>query len=258
MRPYADRMLELMVGTARASSSRPRPAAAPAARRCETVAILAADRRPRPGRRLQRAGPAARRSRSSGGCAARATRCAGSSPAEGRLDAALPPLRGRAGLDGLQRPARVRGRAGDRAPRRRALRRGRGRPRRGRLQPLRLAARPAGRRAGDPARSPSSVLEAGDEAESAGARRRLHLRARARADPRAAAARVRRDRALPRAARVGRVRAGRADDGDAQRLEERRRADRQPDAGDEPRPAGRDHPGDPRGRRRRGRALPLS
>ena len=62
-----------------------------------------------------------------------------------------------------------------------------------------------------------------------------------------------RDGALPRAARVGGLRAGRPDDRDAERLEERRRADRQPHARDEPGPAGRDHPGDPgsRGRRRR-------
>ena len=71
--------------------------------------------------------------------------------------------------------------------------------------------------------------------------RRLHLRARARGDPRAAAARLRRDADLPRAARVRRLRAGRAHDGDAERLEERRRADRHADARDEPRPPGRDH-----------------
>ena len=72
----------------------------------------------------------------------------------------------------------------------------------------------------------------------------------------AAAAGLRRDRALPRAARVGRLRAGRADDGDAQRLRQRRRPDREPDAGHEPRPPGGDHAGDPRGRRRRRRPRP--
>ena len=40
---------------------------------------------------------------------------------EGPLDAALPPLRGDPGLDGLQRQPALRRRAGDRAPRRRAL-----------------------------------------------------------------------------------------------------------------------------------------
>ena len=60
-----------------------------------------------------------------------------------------------------------------------------------------------------------------------------------------------RDPGLPRAARVGRIRAGRPDDGDAERVQERRRADRHADAADEPRPPGRDHAGDPRSRRRR-------
>src|SRR2546430_976321 len=48
---------------------------------------------------------------------------------------------------------------------------------------------------------------------------RLLLRARAAADPRAAASRLRRDRALPCAPRVRRLGAGSPDDGDAQRLE---------------------------------------
>ena len=70
----------------------------------------------------------------------------------------------------------------------------------------------------------------------------------------AAAAGLRRDRALPRAARVGRLRAGRADDGHAQRLRQRRRPDLEPDARHEPGPPGGDHAGDPGGGRRRGRA----
>ena len=60
-----------------------------------------------------------------------------------------------------------------------------------------------------------------------------------------------RDAGLPRAARVGRVGAGGADDGDAERVQERRRADRHADAADEPSPPGGDHAGDPRDRRRR-------
>ncbi len=44
---------------------------------------------------------------------------------------------------------------------------------------------------------------------------------------------------------------GRPDDGDAQRDQVGGRADRRADAGDEPRPPGGDHAGDPRGRRRR-------
>ena len=81
--------------------------------------------------------------------------------------------------------------------------------------------------------------------------RRLHLRAGARGDPRAPASRLPGDADLPRAPRVDGVRAGRAHDGDAERVEERRRADRLAHAADEPRAPGRDHPGDPRGRRRR-------
>ena len=75
---------------------------------------------------------------------------------------------------------------------------------------------------------PESLLQGGRRVIVAGAPRRLHLRARARADPRAAAAGLRRDRALPGAPRVGRLRAGRPDDGNAKRLQERRRADRPP------------------------------
>ena len=97
---------------------------------------------------------------------------------------------------------------------------------------------------------PEHVLEAGEDVEHRAPARRLHLRAGAGGDPRAPAPGLRRDRALPRAARVGRVRAGRAHDRDAQCLEERRRADRHAHARDEPRPPGRDHPGDPRGRGR--------
>ena len=54
------------------------------------------------------------------------------------------------------------------------------------------------------------------------------------------------------AARVGRVRAGLANDGDGFGVEERGRADRLADAQHEPHPPGRDHEGDHRGRLRRG------
>ena len=66
------------------------------------------------------------------------------------------------------------------------------------------------------------------------------------ADPR-----VRDDLRLPGAARVRRLGARRADDRDAQRRGERGNDDGRPDPGDEPRPAGGNHPGDLRGRRRR-------
>ena len=89
----------------------------------------------------------------------------------------------------------------------------------------------------------ASILEAGDEEEDeesgdddaadhhARARR---VRARPRGDPRPAHPRVRRDLDLPRAARVDRVRARRAHDGDAQRVRERDRHHRRPDFADEP------------------------
>ena len=81
--------------------------------------------------------------------------------------------------------------------------------------------------------------------------RRVDLRAGARGGAAGAVRGVREPVGLPGAARVGRLRARRADDGDAQRRRERRRHDRRPDPGDEPGPPGRDHAGDPRGRRRR-------
>ena len=199
----------------------------------QTVGDPAADRRPRPRRRVQRAGAAARASRSSG-------------ELRGEGDDVRWLVVGKKGRSTLR------------------FRRYERRARRG-------PASPTGRRTPTPRRSrtasPSStssgevdrvvlvynhfvsplvqqVVEqdvlpipraACSRRERGGARddrarRRLHLRAGAGGDPRAAAPGLRRDRALPRAARVGGVRAGRAHDGDAQRLEERRRADRPPDA----------------------------
>ena len=64
----------------------------------------------------------------------------------------------------------------------------------------------------------------------AGHARARRVRARPGGDPPAAGARLRRDLDLPRAARVDRVRARRAHDRDAQRLRQRRRDDRRPDA----------------------------
>ena len=62
---------------------------------------------------------------------------------------------------------------------------------------------------------------------------------------------VRAAQRLPGAARVDRVGARRADDGDAERRRQRQGGDLGPHPGDEPGAAGGDHPGDPRGRRRR-------
>ena len=85
-------------------------------------------------------------------------------------------------------------------------------------------------------------------------RGRHHLRARTRADSRAAVAGLHGDVDLPRAARVDSVRARRAHDGDAKRLAERGRAHRVAHARHEPGSPGRDHPGAPRGSRRCRRA----
>ncbi len=124
LRDYADRMQELTAGTARAAASL-RGLTLLQQREPRRVAIVAAHRRPRAGRRVQRPDPAARvRARAQpprrgpGGALARRR-------PQGPLDAAVPPLRARPGLDRLHRPARLRGRAGGRAPARRALRRAR-------------------------------------------------------------------------------------------------------------------------------------
>ena len=70
MRPYADRMLELMAGTAKAAGAV--PSAAPAApRRGHDRCDRPDHRRPRPGRRLQRAGPAPRLRIDAGGAGGR-------------------------------------------------------------------------------------------------------------------------------------------------------------------------------------------
>ena len=152
MRPYADTMRELIAGVGRAASVR-------AACRCSQQRETrrdgrdrAADRRPRPRRRVQRAGACAARSRSSA-----------RSQAEGKTVRWLAVgKKGRSTLTfrrreldgafvGLHRRPGVRRRAGDRAPGGRALHRGRGRPRRARLQHLRLGADAARDRAGHPA-----------------------------------------------------------------------------------------------------------
>ena len=88
--------------------------------------------------------------------------------------------------------------------------------------------------------------------------RARRLRARPREDPAAPGPRLHRDLDLPRARRVrGRLLRG-ADDRDAQRLGERRRNHHRLHAADEPRPPGRDHPGDHGGRSRRRGTLMLT
>ena len=147
MRPYAERMEELMVGVARASSS-VRGLPLLQRREVRTTAILAADGRPRTGRGVQRAGrPRGLCDRASPPRRKRRAALARRRP-EGRLDPALSTLRGRAGVVRLQRQPALRGCTGDRPPRLGALRGTGGRPGRRRLQPLRVGAHPAGRRPG--------------------------------------------------------------------------------------------------------------
>ena len=146
MRPYADRMTELMIGTAKASTSL-QGLALLQRREVKKAAII-----PLTGDRglagafnaqvLRHAFALERQLRGDGRRGALARR-----RQEGPLDARLPPLRDRPELDRLQRPAGVPRRAGDRPQGGRALRERRGRPRRDRLQPVRLGARPAGGRA---------------------------------------------------------------------------------------------------------------
>ena len=255
MRPFADRMMELMVGTARAAASRPH--GLPLLQRREdvqTVAILplTGDRGLAGAFNAQVLRHAFALDRELAG--ARASTCAGSSPAEGRVDAPLPPLRGRPGVDGLLRPAR-------RTPTRRRSPTG---------SPSSTSSEEIDRAVivynhfvsplvqtvveQDVLPIPEELLEAGEDGAR---RRRCSATSSTSPSPRRssrASAVLPRDGALPRAARVRRLRAGRADDRHAQRVEERRRAHRLAHARDEPRAPGGDHAGDPRGRRGRGRA----
>ena len=112
-----------------------------------------------------------------------------------------------------------------------------GAPPRPRLTDLRSMASPAEARAS----LPEAVLE------------HPSLRAGPREDPQAIGSRLHRDLDLPRARGVHGRLLRRPDDGDAQRIGERRRNHHRLHTADEPGPPGRDHPGDHGGRRwRRG------
>ena len=147
MRPFADRMLELMVGTARAAASVHGLPLLAAARR-EDRRHPPADRRPRPGRAVQHPGAPSRvrarpRLRRDGLDVALARR-----RPQGRFDAPLPSATrstrpGRVSPTGPPMWMRRRSPTGFRAVRRRG-----DRPRGRHLQPLRVAARADRRRAG--------------------------------------------------------------------------------------------------------------
>ena len=194
MRPYADRMAELMAGTAKAARRRP-AAAARAARGRQDGRDRPDHRRPRHGRRVQRAGAAPlARDHARGPGRGQEVRFY----AVGKKAASTAPLPPAAA--GNRGPgsatSRLRRRPGGRPRARRGVRERGGRPRRRRLQRLRLAARPAGdgqrvlpiplealaRRRCQSRRSPTG--RAADRAPA-----RLLLRARAAGHPRAAPAR---------------------------------------------------------------------
>ena len=170
MRPYADRMQELMVGTAQAASSLRNLALLQQRDEVRRVAfvVVTGDRGlagPFNGQVLRRAFELERQARAEGQEVVVAR-----GRAQGRLDAALPPLRAHGAVGGLRRQAELPRRAGGRAQGRRAVRGGGGRPRRPDLQPLRVGARAAGdddRAAADP------------RGGARGARRRGGARARA-------------------------------------------------------------------------------
>ena len=256
MRPYADRMQELMVGTARAASSFRNLALHAAARRedASRSLVVTGDRGlagPFNGQVLRRAFELERQERAEGHEIAWTRH-----RPQGRVDAPLPPLRADRAVGGLRRQADVRRRAGGRAPARRALHDERGRPRRARLQPLRVGARAARddhRPAADPRGAcsrPSEDMTAREEA----------LRGDFIYEPEPEEIL---ERLLPvyLETEIYRALLESAASFLAAQMTAMRNASKNAGelidtlhAADEPRPPGADHPGDPRDRRRRGRA----
>ena len=160
MRPYADRMTELMIGTARASTSLQGLTLLQRARGEDASAIvpLTGDRGLAGAFNAQvlRHAFALERQLSGEGAEVRWL-VAGK---KGRSTLTFRRYEIEQSLDRLQRPAGLQRRAGDRPPGGRALRERRGRPRRDRLQPVRLGARPArgrARPAADPGAGCSSA-----------------------------------------------------------------------------------------------------
>ena len=208
LRPYAGAIRRMTRQAAEAAGRRGRQAAdPPAARDRADDRDPARDRRPRPRRRLQLADPARghprrRRSYESDGRDV-------TFYASGRRGVSSLTFRERevagAYVGFTERPSYADAREIAAGPDDR-LRRRQGRPRRHPLQRLRLAPRPGG-----PPRD-AAAAAGGDDPRvrrRRGRRRRGHrppragrVRARARGDPRAPHPRLRRDLALPRAARV--------------------------------------------------------
>ena len=156
MRPYADRMQELMVGTARAASSF-RNLALLQRRDGEARRDRRRHGRPRARGAVQRPGAAARvRARARGARRRARGRVARRRP-QGRVDADVPPLRARRRSGRASSTSRAYADAQAVAHRLAELYTSeRGRPRRPRLQPLRVGARAArddDRPAADPART---------------------------------------------------------------------------------------------------------
>jgi len=191
VRPYADRMLELMGVTARAAGS----VRLPLLERREDVKRVAllpitADRGLAGAfnaQILRRAFALERELRGEG--------VEVSWLVAGRRGRSSLTFRGYELIQAWQGLASVRStrRSGDCPARRRAVRERRGRPRRRHLQPLPVRARPARHRPGFAADSGKGGSRRRGRREAGRPTRRLHLRARARADPRTPAPGLRRD-----------------------------------------------------------------
>ena len=234
LRPVRQRDPPDDAASGRGGGPRPEPADPRGARERVEGRSAADRRRPWPGRRVQ----LEHRPRRRGGGA----RARGRGAHAGVLRLRAPPgdvadvPRARAGreLHRVHRPPVVRRRAPDRRPADGRVRRRRGRSGRDLLQRLHLAGVPGGPAGDAAAAAAGDGARRGDQTrstspspsdEQSGAPRARRVRARSGGDPEAARARLRGDLHLPRAARVDRIRARRADDGDAQRLGQRERPD---------------------------------
>ncbi len=258
LRPYADALRRMTRRASEAAGNIPNMPILSEREDTKVVGILLVTGRSRPGGTVQladharrqppRRGPA-RRGQAGALVRLRAPR---------RVLAALPRARDRRHLDRLHRPPRLLGRAHDRRRPRRRLRGRQGRPRGDHLQRLHLGREPGGARrdaaaapaGGHPGRRRRGRGRRGRRRRGRPVARALGLRARPRGDPRPARARLRRDIHLQGAARVDGVRARRPHERHAQRIRQRRRADRRPHSRGQPPAPGRDHAGDHGGRRR--------